>query len=41
MANMYYMDLGETQEKRQASYREFVGFEEPYGGMIDKSILVC
>jgi putative transposase len=37
--NLYYMDLGSTEDERRMRYKEFLGMEEPYGGLIDKSIL--
>jgi len=39
--NVYYTDLGKNQEERQARYRKFVAFDEPYDQMIEKSILLC
>ena len=36
--NLYYMDLGRDAEERQQRYREFLSMEEPYQGLIDKSI---
>lgn len=39
--NLYYMAMGNTPEERQIRYKDFVSLEEPYGGMIDRAILVC
>ena len=36
--NLYYRDLGANEEERQRRYKEFVQMEEPYQGLIDKSI---
>ena len=36
--NLYYMELGLTEEERRSRYKEFVRMDEPYQVLIDKSI---
>ena len=37
--NLHYVELGLTREERMRRYKEFLGMEEPYEGLIDKSII--
>lgn len=39
--NLYYQQMGATEEERQRNYQLFLSLEEPYSGLLDQSILTA
>ena len=39
--NLYYQEMGITPAARQAGYRLFLSLEEPYGALLDRSLLTA